>query len=296
MELWDLMLSKRQAETEMAEALKAPLVTVTYAARRLKEARLGLWASPGRGTREIALEPAHLINLAMAMAVGDPGDAPENVAIYRNLELFDLRYESGQEVVEHPLVAPRVLGGLPVFGTLGETLDAIVERAASTQDRAKWPLFFIDLSLGAYPEARLSVMQRGDRPKLYASFHPAAWRVGPPTEDFSETTLTRTSSLWNALFFKLADIWRASLSDEPGLLPSNSGSAPLNTEPENENAETPGRVSAPTRNVNRPRSNAAKTSDTLENREEREISQPSEALHGRSLPQSLERPGHVRHP
>ena len=111
--------------------------TVFRTARALREADPTLWpqAAKGGGRGAAHLEPRHLVNLALALAVADPiAAAPKVVAGYRAL----IRHRP-QHVVrpEHTGRAARLLTG--VFGgadNLGGDLERLVELLADGVYRA----------------------------------------------------------------------------------------------------------------------------------------------------------------
>ena len=80
--------------------------------------------SPGHGVRNAHVSPHHLVNLILALAGGEPFDAPDTAARYRNLQL-------GR--------AGKKLDWVPLAATLGETLHNIIVLYATSEGEPWYP-------------------------------------------------------------------------------------------------------------------------------------------------------------
>jgi hypothetical protein len=81
------MATGAQAVERIAQATDLLPATVFRFARTLREADKTLWpeAAKGGGKGAAHVEPPHLVNLAIALAVNDPRDAVRAIPVYRRL-------------------------------------------------------------------------------------------------------------------------------------------------------------------------------------------------------------------
>ena len=127
-----------------------PYGSVDRVARVLKQSRPNLWPRSGRGggSKAAHVEPSHLVNLALGLAVADPiTTAPQIVSGYRELTLWDALYMR-PECLEDPItealfhqtgcpITPEgwVLVDGILSGTLGSACERLIELLASPAEK-----------------------------------------------------------------------------------------------------------------------------------------------------------------
>ncbi len=211
---------------EMAGVVKASPVTVAHYVRNLKEAGLGQWPTPGRGRRKLELEVHHLVNLLIAALGGDPIEGPATIEVYRPMQISEIRLHGGADYLPKGAQVPAAIAGVPLAGTLGETLEMIVAACIKEGRHGAHHLLFAELYLGEQNLGAAVEIRAPDIGRLRIGFS------GPTKLLTGELTTIRIVQIWPPTFHKIAAIWKATV--------------PEFDTPERENA-APARA-APTRN------------------------------------------------
>jgi hypothetical protein len=187
----------------------------------LREADTKLWPEAGKGGGKAAAHVGHqhLVNLAIALAVGDPGDAVKAIPVYRNL----VPDNPGKHVLDAEDMG-QAASLLQIHGmftgkrSLGSELDQLVELLTrgkipgELEKAGLYTEFFIEQRVPRVyigyttwdPENDLSVPQVRllyRKPKIPPG-------LPDPYRDFlTRRRITRTALLPVSLFSVMAELW-----------------------------------------------------------------------------------------
>jgi hypothetical protein len=217
------MATGAQAVERIAEATALLPAHVFRFARYLREADQDLWPEAGKGGGKLAahVEQRHLVNLAIALAVDDPGDAVKAVPVYRNL----VPNKANQHVLKREdigmaaslLITHKMFRGRPLGSELDQLLDLLTwgDTAKILGKAGLYTEFFIEqlvprVCVGyhtmdpandlAKPMIEL-VYRKPDMPPGQARELAPYWNFLPLRR------ITRTALLPVSLFAVMAELW-----------------------------------------------------------------------------------------
>ena len=250
------MATATEAIERIADDTGIPTGSVDRVARVLKQSRPNLWPRSGQGggSKAAHVEPSHLVNLALGLAVADPiTTAPQIVSGYRELTLWDALYMR-PECLEDPItealfhqtgcpITPEgwVLVDGVLSGTLGSACERLIELLASPaekplRDRLRIYGLQLELIVDRTPSASIVYRTIGGE-EMHFSY--LLRQIGLPlSNNFLPpppvAPLKRQVTIPFALFEALADLWADTLAHHASkgrAIPAQGRNPPIGSEP-----------------------------------------------------------------
>lgn len=239
--------------------------TVRRAARALREADVSLWpeGSAGRG-KAAEVNPHHLVNLAIAIAVADPiTSAPDAVRKYRQFEpCYSRTYAVDLSMLTGEPLPPTTSRGINDDSddldrranwfdgpTFGDAMERFIHMLADpihpeTPEALEMCGIYVGLSVSALPSARVyGVTERNTTAACDYYFPKGVNRLLPPA---SSGMIIREAVLPFRLFKALAELWADTLAQGKTDTTLSLDTAPASVVSKNENAGSPAREPART--------------------------------------------------
>ncbi len=242
------MATGAHAAERIAKATGALPSTVFRAARIMREADPTLWPEAGKGGGRGAahVEPSHLINLILALAIADPiTAAPAMVASYRMFVYPGPQYLQREHMGQtahmlfgtpspseqpDPVPAVGVFGGA---GGLGADLERLVELLAGSDQNALKILgesgLTVELEVASrFPQATISYFSLDLEDSIAGhkqEFHYVPGQNTLGLRYATEAPIVRKAILYVPLFAVLAELWAdtRTRSTSKVKLPSTAG-------------------------------------------------------------------------
>jgi hypothetical protein len=209
------------ATKRIAQATEALSATVFRTARTLREVGKDLWPEAGKGGGRVAahVEPRHLTNLAIALAVNEPLLAVKVIPVYRDLvadkpDQHALNQDSGQAA--SVLATNNLFNGKRRFGHELERLLDVLSKGgvADTLESAGLYLdFFIEqrvprVVVGFHVFDPPDDLTKPEIRWLYRRAHLSPGRAFDPDFNFLPPLLiSRTALIPVSLFTLMAELW-----------------------------------------------------------------------------------------
>ncbi len=275
------MATASEAIERVAEAMDLLPTTVFRAARALREADSNLWpqGSQGRG-RAAHVKPAHLVNILLALSGAGPmTTAPEIVRIYRGMTFPDNQRLSNTGRTAHIFFLHgsmsaepinMVVSGKGILGSdrgLGGDLENLIQlfaglNGAVAREVLRDSELTIELVTGRFPRALIGYYDRASGmsrrtgrylihylPPQITHYLPRYSTVVTPPTIVGGERLMRVFCGWLEV---LADLLSDTVTNRSSNSPLSSPAvAPASATPGIENAGSPAREPAPTRDQDR---------------------------------------------